>query len=63
MTIFFIITTIYLLIGWILVLIYSINNLFETEELLNFFLWGITLPIVLIVLIIKIIKRKILKKI
>ena len=63
MTVFFIIATIYLLIGWILVLICSINNIFETEELLGFFFWGITLPIILIIIIIKIIKRKILKKI
>lgn len=62
MTVFFTIATIYLLIGWILALICSINNIFETEELLGFFFWGITLPVILIVIIIKIIKRKILKK-
>lgn len=63
MIIFFIITTIYLLISWILVLTCSIDNIFETEELLIFFFWGITIPIILIIIIIKIIKRKILKKI
>lgn len=62
MTVFFMIATIYLLIGWILALIFSIDNIFETEELLYFFFWGITLPIILIIIIIKIIKRKILKK-
>ena len=62
MTIFFIIATIYLLIGWILTLVCSINNIFDTEELLGFFFWGITLPFILIIIIIKIIKRKILKK-
>lgn len=62
MTVFFIIATIYLLISWILVLICSKNHLFETEELLSFFFWGITVPIALIMVIIKIIKRKILKK-
>lgn len=58
MTIFFIIATIYLFIGWILTLICSKNHLFETEELLSFFFWGITVPVALVMII----KRKILKK-